>query len=426
MNPYLKKLKEIQAKMGDMLKKATDEDRIFTEEEKTSYENLKTEFANIKEMADAWQASQDATNALNEPEDDDNTPHIHVKPDGHTGPFKNMTQQLASVRNAAFGNGIDERLKVVNAILGSSESSVAELGHAVQSDFAGMLLDTAVKDDPLLSLIDTYQVSAGSNSVRWVELNEKGSVETYVFGGVRVYWAAEGASITATNPNLIDKELKLEKLVGLAYCTYELSDDSNFIDQLYSRAFQLAIRRELGGCVIAGNGVGKPLGVGSCPALVEVPKETGQAADTIVLENVSKMYHRAIDKTRGVWVMHPDCHEQLDFLEFPVGTGGIPIYLPGTSQGSIDMLRGRRIIESDHCAALGDKNDILFMDPQQYVIIYKGGVQKDVSIHVQFLTAQNAFRFIFRANGMPKVSQKMRIKNSSRDRSPYITLAARA
>jgi hypothetical protein len=60
------------------------------------------------------------------------------------------------------------------------------------------------------------------------------------------------------------------------------------------------------------------------------------------------------------------------------------------------------------------------------MLILKGGVQADTSMHVQFLTAENAFRFIFRMNGMPKRNKTMTIKNSSNARSSIVTLDARA
>jgi HK97 family phage major capsid protein len=92
----------------------------------------------------------------------------------------------------------------------------------------------------------------------------------------------------------------------------------------------------------------------------------------------------------------------------------------------LSTLKGRPIIETDHCAALGDKGDIIFADLSDYMLITKGGVIADTSMHVQFLAAENCYRFIFRANGMPKKNSALTIKNSSNTRSSFVTLAARA
>ena len=344
--------------------------------------------------------------------------------------FRNLGEQLQAIKGAALDpSNVDARLVQLNnesrAALGANAGIPSEGGFAIQTDFAGMLMASAASAGNILPLADKYEISGNSDRVRWVDIDET-SVATTVFGGVLVYWAAEAAQVTATKPKLVERELSLQKLMGVAYATYELEQDSNFISQLYTKAFTLAIQRELESCVVSGTGVGKPLGILKGGSLVQIAKEAGQVADTIVWENLSKMYHRALDKTKMAWVMHPDCHEQLDFLSFPVGVGGVPVYLPATAAGTIDTLRGKVIIESDQCSELGDLGDINFVDLSQYLLITKGGVQAATSMHVQFLTAENCFRFIFRANGMPKKNSALTIKNSAKQRSSFVALAARA
>jgi HK97 family phage major capsid protein len=343
--------------------------------------------------------------------------------------FSNFADQLKAVRNAAINGTVDQRLAKLNAqnaALGANEGNPDEGGYAVQSDFAGMMMDTAAKAGEILSRVDTYQISGNANRVEWTEIDES-SIATTVFGGVQVYWAAEAAAVTASKPKLTDRELKLQKLMGIAYATYELENDSNFASQLYSRAFALAIQRELEGCVISATGAGKPLGYLKGGALVTAAAEAGQAADTVVWENIVKMYNLALNPSdpNYVWLVHPDVSEQFDYLTFPIGTGGVPVYLPAAQQGAVTTLKSKPVIPSDHCSAIGDVGDISYVDLSQYLMIYKGGVQADTSMHVQFLTAENCYRFIFRANGMPKRNKTLTIKNSSKARSPFVTLAAR-
>lgn len=358
---------------------------------------------------------------------------IFAQPKAETGirVFKNFAEQLKAVKNASQGV-IDTRLTQLNNeyknASGANEGIGSEGGFAVQTDFAGLMMDTAVKAGNILPLVDRYEVSAGSNSVKWVDVDES-SVATTVFGGVQVYWASESGTVTAKKPALIEKEMKLEKLMGLAYSTYELDSDSNFTSQLYSRAFSVAIQRELESAIISGDGKGKPIGLLTGGGKVSVAKETNQAAATVVWENISKMYNRALNKDQisdYIWLAHPDLAEQFDFLSFPIGTGGVPVYLPAAQVGSISTLKARPIVETDHCSALGTEGDLIFANLKDYMLITKGGVQADTSIHVQFLAAENAFRFIFRANGMPKRNKSLTIKNSSNARSSIVTLATRS
>jgi HK97 family phage major capsid protein len=343
--------------------------------------------------------------------------------------FKNFGEQLAAIKNQTITGIADERLnriqKEFNNATGMNIGTGSDGGFAIQTDFAGMMMESAATSGNILPLVDRYNVSDNADSVRWVDIDET-SVATTVYGGVQVYWAGEADTVTAKKPKLSEKELKLHKLMGVAYTTYELDAHSNFSSDLYTRAFEKAIQRELESTIIAGNGVGKPLGFQNGGDIVSVAKESGQTAATVVYENIVKMYNRSINKQGSVWVVHPDVQEQLDFMSFPVGVGGVPVYLGASSQGTLATLKGRSVIESDHCAALGTVGDINFMNLEEYMLITKGGTRQDYSIHVQFLAAENCFRFIFFANGMPKRSSTLTIKNSSNARSNCVKLATRA
>lgn len=414
-----------------LLQTAIDENRAMSDEEQEQYDALEAEIKNLEKSIEAEKALDAKEKELNTPV---NSP-IYANPVGEEEGlrlFKNLAEQLRAVKRAAVDGIIDERLAKLNnqvkaAASGANEGLPEEGGYAVQSDFAGMMMESAAKAGQILPRVDKYEISGKSNRVEWTDIDES-SVATTVFGGVQVYWAAEAATVTASKPKLKEMEMKLQKLMGIAYATYELEQDSSFISQLYTRAFTLAIQRELENCIISGVGAGKPLGFLKGGGTVSVAKESGQAAATVLWKNLSKMYNRAINKSdpNYIWLGHPDVSEQFDFMEFPVGTGGVPVYLQAAKEGSVATLKGHPIVESDHCSALGTVGDINYVDLSQYMLITKGGVQADTSMHVQFLTAENCFRFIFRANGMPKKNKALTIKNSSKTRSSFITLATRS
>jgi HK97 family phage major capsid protein len=349
--------------------------------------------------------------------------------------FSNLGEQLVAVRNQALTGGVDERLSQVNAearALGNNESVGAEFGFTVQNDFTVGMFESAAEEGDLLSLVDTYEVGANSDSARWIDIDES-DISTTVFGGVQMYWAAESKTVEKSKPETRETKIDLQKLMGFAYATEETLQDSNFASQLYNRAFGLAINRQLSGDIVAANGVGKPLGILKSPALLEVAKETAggaQAADTVVYQNFVHMWGRLLPRLRrnAIWLMHPDVEEILPLMNFPIGQNGVPVFLPagGISGSPFSTLYGRPIMPTDHCSALGDKGDVILTDPKEYVLITKGGVQAASSIHVAFLTAENCFRFIMRANGAPKRRSQITIKNSANKRSAYVTLAARA
>lgn len=125
-----------------------------------------------------------------------------------------------------------------------------------------------------------------------------------------------------------------------------------------------------------------------------------------------------------VWLMHPDLEEQLPQLML----GDKLIWMPegGISGAQYQTILGRPVLFNDNCKAIGTKGDVLLADLKQYMLLKKGTAKQDWSMHVEFLTDQMCFRMVLRCNGMPKVSAPVTLKNSTRTRSPYVTLAARA
>lgn len=70
-------------------------------------------------------------------------------------PFRSLGEQLQAVVNAAKTHTADKRLlQVNNAVMGSNEGTGADGGFAVQEDFAGKILETAVATGDILSRVD--------------------------------------------------------------------------------------------------------------------------------------------------------------------------------------------------------------------------------------------------------------------------------
>lgn len=433
----LREAKQNRKTLADKLASTNKPD--MTDEEARAWNALKAEYDGLNGEINAFEAHQERSASLVDIEAQEQRGQqqgasqrmpTQVAERQNLHLFKNLGEQLVAVRNAAFGQS-DERLNQLNAearALGNQEGVGADGGFAVQTDFTGVMLDSAIETGDILSRVDTYEVGANANGAKWVEIDET-SVATTVFGGVQAYWAAEAASVTASKPAMREVKLDLEKLMGIAYSTEELMQDTTFMSTLYTRAFTAAIQRILEGDIVTGDGVARLKGLLNAGALVTVSKENGQAADTFIYQNVVHMWGRLLPRSRrnSVWMMHPDVEEVLPLMTFPVGTGGVPVYLPpsGAADSPFARLYGRPIIPSDHCSALGDLGDVFLWDPQEYFLITKGGMQSAASIHVAFLTAENCFRFIFRANGLPKKNSALTIKNSSNKRSPYVTLQAR-
>lgn len=416
----------------------SDEETRAFDAKKSEYEKLKKEILDDDEKEKKASETRSFMDSLKDDEtrgtSTPNKPIVHAEPRDHSTHlrlFKNVGEQLKAIRQFALTGNMDERLHKINkeerAASGMNEGNLSEGGFALQMDFGGLIMDSAVQTGQILSRCDSYECSANSAGVKWVDIDEETVSGSVVFGGVQVYWANEAATVTASKPQLKERKLELEKLMGLAYATDEMMEDTNFITDLYTRAFTAGIIRKAESAIVAGTGVGQPQGVIGSAARVTVAKENGQAADTVLWNNISKMFNRrlVLPNSQFAWLVHPDVREQFDFMNFPVGAGGVPVYLQETKAGELASLKGIPIVETDLCSAVGDEGDIALVDLANYIVARKGGIKSATSIHVLFTTGEQAFRFTFRMNGAPKAKTALTINNSTNKRASIVTLAAR-
>lgn len=354
----------------------------------------------------------------------DGDPQVEVTP--NSKPFSSLGEQLQAIVSSAKTHTADKRLlQVNNAVKGASEGVDADGGFAIQEDFAGQILETAVSTGDILSRVDSYTVGANSNAARWLMIDET-DVTASVFGGVQMYWAAEGATVTASRPKFKELKLDLEKMMGLAYATDELLQDAAFMSGFFGTAFTVAANRLLEDSIISGDGQGKPAGILSSGALITVPAEANQAAETLTVKNILAMWSRALftGRRNAVWLIHPDLEDQLPQLTL----GDKPVWMPegGISGAQYQTILGRPVLFNDNCQAIGTKGDVMLVDLKQYMLLRKGSAKQDWSMHVEFLTDQHCFRMVLRCNGTPKVTSPVKLKNSTRTRSPFVTLADRS
>ena len=248
-------------------------------------------------------------------------------------------------------------------------------------------------------------------------------------GGITRYWINEGDTITASKTKLGQIDIKLGKLAGLFYATEEQMEDGVALSAMIEEAFPEEFAWMLDDAIMSGSGVGRPQGMLEAESTVVVAKRGGQAADTIVAEYIEKMWSRmwAPSRRNAVWYINQDCEHQLMSMAKVVGAGGVPVYLPanGISGAPYSTLMGRPVIPIEQASTVGDKGDIWLADMSQYRIVDKGQVRMDESIHVQFLTYQRAFRFIYRVNGQPLWKSALTPAKGTSTLSPFVCLAAR-
>ncbi len=344
--------------------------------------------------------------------------------------FNSFGEQLAAVMASARpGGSTDPRL--YNAATGLGETTPSEGGFLVQTDFSSELLQDVYTTGVLASKCRRIPISGNSNSLKINGVDETSRASTR-YGGIVGYWKDEAALKVASTPKFRQIELNLKKLIGLCYATDELLADASALEAFIRQAFVGEFGFLLDDALINGTGAGQPLGILNAGCLVSAAAETGQDADTVVTENVVNMYKRRFASLTNnyAWYINQSIEPQLFTMSLAVGAGGSSVYMPagGLSGQPYATLLGLPVIAIEQASALGDAGDIILADFQDgYILAEKGGIQTDMSIHVQFLYDESIFRFVLRVDGQPvRASALTPYKGGSGNtQSHFITLAAR-
>lgn len=306
----------------------------------------------------------------------------------------------------------------------SNEAAGQDGGFLVPPQFSQEIFKLSLGEDSLLPLTDNVEISGNSMAFPKDETTPWGT------NGIRAYWQGEAASAVATKPVLGLSTLRLKKLMALVPTTDELLDDANALTTYLPQKVALSIRWKANESILFGAGNGIPVGCMNAGAIVTVAKESGQATQTLVPQNLAKMIARLPPGsfTNAVWIVNNDVLPAL----FTLSLGNFPIYLPtGLSVGGIQIspygtLLGRPVFVSQHANTFSSQGDVLLVDLSYYQTITKaGGMQTATSMHLYFDADLTAFRTTFRMDGQSKISNPIAPAKGSNSLSPYIQLAAR-
>ena len=354
---------------------------------------------------------------------DPNEPNPEAVGADMDGKFGSMGEFLRTIHHSPrIGDHNDKRLK----ILGESEGDAG--GFLVPEEFRTTLMTLALEE--AIVRPRAFTMPMASDRLRIPAIRDTTHASN-VFGGVSVNWTPESGTISASEPTFSQIALTAKKLTGHTISSNELLADSAVgLSALLTQLFGQAIRYFEDDAFIAGDGAGEPVGFNNSnnPALVSVAKETGQAADTIVWENLVNMYARMLPSSlgRAVWIANPDTFPQLATLQLSVGTGGSAIWINNGQAGPPASILGRPLVFSEKMNTVGDAGDIMFADLSYYAIGDRQSVTVASSPHVRFTTDETVWRFIERLDGRPWLDSPLTPRRGTNTLSPFVRIAARA
>ena len=340
--------------------------------------------------------------------------------------YVEMSDFLQDVFKAKPGSqwtGVSPRLKASFA-----EGAGASGGFLVPEEFRSDIYALEIEGSQFEPLATTLPMTSMTLRVPTIlDTTHVGSV----FGGITGFWEPEGGSMTESEPTFDMIQLNAKKLTLYTVSSNEVLNDSAIaLEALIRQRFPEAANWYKETAYWNGTGAGNPQGILSAAAAYGVAKENGQAAATVLYENIVNMYAHMLPTShkRAVWFVHPNVLPQLATMALSVGTGGGPIFVQfGGAQSAFPYtIFGRPVMVSEHMATVGTQGDIAYVDLSYYLIGTRQDLSFEASPHVRFVTDQTVWRFIERLDGRPWIASTLTLEHGSFQVSPFVLLATRS
>jgi len=323
---------------------------------------------------------------------------------------------------SVFGSGmLDNRIVGMRAAAATNFSAAG--GALVPEKFLAESLHPAGEAELIMPRARTFSMNEGT--LRISTLDNLSNADGEMYGGFSAQWVPEGEEFTEMTPETSGLRLHRKKLGLFTVASNELISDSQYEQQLVP-ALQSAISDFRDYAFLTGDGVGKPMGILNDVAMITVDKESGQAADSLVIANLDKMYARLHPRLvrNAAWYVNPTAIPQLLALVRATGTSGTVVPVLNEASGSFSMY-GLPVLLTSKLPVLGDAGDILLADVSQYAIGMGRGIVIDRSEHVRFQRDQTAWRAVWRGDGVGRWRSVYTPRNGD-TQSWCVKLAARA
>jgi HK97 family phage major capsid protein len=330
--------------------------------------------------------------------------------------FATMQEFLEVVKSGRW----DDRIQAA----GQQEGSGASGGFLVPEQHVIGQLAPAYEHSIVLPRCLTVPMAGESLTVAgWDQSSAAGGS---LYGGFAPEWIGEDETMDVQSAKVRKIKLTARKCALLGRTSNEILDDAGSLASLMAEGLGVALAWTIDYEAIHGSGAGKPLGLLNSPSKITVTKEVGQAASTIVFENVTKMMarlHPSLYST-SVWMAHPSTLPSLYSMSIPMGTAGSHVpALVSSDQGAQLLLRP--VIWSEKCMPVGTAGDLILCSWSEYVVGLRKAVSIEQSSHAFFTSDAVAWRGVLRMDGQPRWEQAYQPPNSAPTLSWAVVLESR-
>jgi len=311
----------------------------------------------------------------------------------------------------------DTVLKAFGVKAALSGSSGETGGYTIPPQFVDSIFSIAGEQSFVLRNARVYRVHGPLTQPAY-DLSAGASGVPAWFGGIRLYWHEEGATLNESEPGYEQIQLHDHGLGAFAYVSNRLlSASAAQVDADLKRLFADAIAWYLDWAFLRGDGAGKPLGILNAPSLVTVTR-SGSSAFTV--SDAGGMLARLLPSSvgRAVWLMNPTVIPKL----LALGTNYVSTWQSDLQAGLAGRLFGMPIIFTEKLPTLGTSGDVILADLSYYAVLLPSEAEIAVSEHYRFIYDQTTFRANVWVDGQPLVSSAITLADGSTTVSPFVAL----
>lgn len=343
-------------------------------------------------------------------------------------PFRSIAEQCKAVKDFTLSSGriVDPRLlrieEATKVALGGNEQSPTDGGLLLDPTLVNEILTPIHNEGPFSPRVRRLPVGNNSN-YGWINgIDETSRATGSRWGGIRGYRLAETGPLTSSKPKFRRINWELKKYAVLAYGTDELLADAAQFSAIVNQGAREEIGFMLNDDIFEGIGVAGPQGVMNSGSLITVTRDTGSK---VLHADIVAMWQRldSRSKANAAWYINSEVQPQLDALYFSGTTSVMSPYV-GYRPDGVMTLYGKPVIETEFNSALNTTGDILLADMSQYLMWEKTGIETATSIHIQFLTDETAFRFIYRCDGQSSLAAPLTPFKGTLTHSPFVVLGS--
>lgn len=327
-----------------------------------------------------------------------------------THDIKDLGEFIKTVRFNPNDSGLAE----ARAAAGQSMGVGAEGGFAIPEQFLPGIRELDIAD--AIFRPRSTVLPAGSppdGTVSFPALDQ--STNQGMYAGVEVEWIGEGEEKPETSAAFRKIELTPNEVAASLFVTDKLLRNAPAVGAVCQRLMRRAIIGAEEDTFLTGNGVGKPMGILNCPALIEVNRD---GAGKIVYDDLVNMLVKFTGRN-GVFITSRTALPQLCKLK---DDNGSYIWQPNAREGQPGSLMGYPLIYNDQHPTLGNTGDLILVDLDYYLIKDGSGPSIAMSEHVRFRENQTCIKIFWNVDGRSWLNTPILQRDGSTQVSPFVAL----